>query len=236
MTTFTCSQYPGYGRVKVTIWVSETFGITRLHAWAERVTPVYMEFVISWEYPDVNGDARLASGRTDNLKTQYASFPILLPVSKDNNNSSSTRIMNSSGQIAIAFVCAFLLAPKVWCCAASRHVYLYFLFTSGILHAGFCMRRLYSKDQDSLRIEHAQNTNQCSFWWGYADTRLHDQIFGLEKGYPRGNIRVFKNRDMSISGFLPVFTWPCATGLLLISRFWTGYWLHVNVVYHIMWS
>jgi len=57
------------------------------------------------QYPDVNGDARLASGRTDNLKTQNASFPILLPVSKDNNKS-STRIMNSSGKIAIAFVWA----------------------------------------------------------------------------------------------------------------------------------
>jgi len=29
----TCSQFSGYGRVKVTIRVSETLGITRLHAW-----------------------------------------------------------------------------------------------------------------------------------------------------------------------------------------------------------
>jgi len=33
----------GYGQVKVTIRASETLGITRLHAWAERVSPVYME-------------------------------------------------------------------------------------------------------------------------------------------------------------------------------------------------
>lgn len=164
MTTFTSCQYSGYGRVKVTIRVSETFGITRLHAWAERVTPVYMEFVINWQYPDVNGNARLASGHTDNLKTQYASFPILLPVSKDNNNSSSsTRIMNSSGQIAIAFVCALVLywptsstwhycASKVWCCAASRHVYLYFLFTSGILHAGFWTAHTRSSSTQKTKI------------------------------------------------------------------------------------
>jgi len=50
------------------------------------------------QYPDVNSA----------LKTQYASFLILLPVSKDNNNS-SMQIMNSSGQIVIAFVCTLML-------------------------------------------------------------------------------------------------------------------------------
>jgi len=40
--------------------------------------------------------------------------PILLSVSKDNNSSSSTRIMNSLGQMVIAFVCALVLVltPK----------------------------------------------------------------------------------------------------------------------------
>uniref|UniRef100_A0A8C6KHG5 Peptidyl-prolyl cis-trans isomerase n=1 Tax=Nothobranchius furzeri TaxID=105023 RepID=A0A8C6KHG5_NOTFU len=36
------------------------------------------------------------------------------------------------------------------------------------------------------------------------DMRLHDQAFGLEKGYPRCSNRVFKNPVMSISGFLVV--------------------------------
>ena len=94
-----------------------------------------MEFVINWQYPDVNGDARLASGRTDNLKTQYASFPILLPVSKDDNNS-SMRIMISSGQIVIAFVCALMLVTLLT--SLQTHAVLRLaMFTSGIVHAGF---------------------------------------------------------------------------------------------------
>lgn len=35
---------------------------------------------------------------------------------------------------------------------------------------------------------------------GYADTLLHDQILGLEKGYPRDLIRGFKNLNMSKFG------------------------------------
>ncbi|KAG1950108.1 hypothetical protein F2P79_011712 [Pimephales promelas] len=38
-----------------------------------------------------------------------------------------------------------------------------------------------SRYQDSLRIE------QNKSLWGYADTRLHDEKFGLEKEYPRCN-------------------------------------------------
>lgn len=36
----------------------------------------------------------------------------------------------------------------------------------------------------------------------------HDQIFMLEKGWPMGLIRVFKNPNMSIIGFLRMFTRP----------------------------
>ena len=62
LTTFTSCQFSGYGRVKVTIRVSETFG--NPFTCVSRESYSYMEFVINWQYPDVNGDARLASGRS----------------------------------------------------------------------------------------------------------------------------------------------------------------------------
>lgn len=85
VTGFTCSQYLGYGQVKVTIWVSETFGITLLHAWAER-----------WSFY---------------ARQRIQEIPLL--------------------------------------------------------------------------------KNVCSFRCRNADTLLHDQIFGLEKGYPRVHVCVF---------------------------------------------
>lgn len=80
-----------------------------------------------------------------------------------------------------------------------------------------CLHTFYS--QDSLRIEYMKNTNHYSFWWGYANTNLHYQIFGLKRGNPG-----------IIVWFLSVYTWPCVIGLLLIFRFSMGYCLHVNIV------
>lgn len=57
---------------------------------------------------------------------------------------------------------------------------------------------LNSKLKDSSPIKHTQNTNQCSFWWGYADTHLHFQILGFEKGYPSGNICIFADVYMAV--------------------------------------
>lgn len=75
----------------------------------------------------------------------------------------------------------FLLAPKVWCCLVFHNVYT--------------KQLLYSKDQDSLLIEHVQNTNSRSFWWGYPDRRMTK--YWVRKGVTQG----------SFSGFLKTRIW-----------------------------
>jgi len=89
----------------------------------------------------------------------------------------------------------------------------------GLLHAGWRIQvPLLKRPRFLANRTCAKHKSRYPFIW---------QKFVLKKGYPRDHSEFLKS---VIFGFFPVFTWPCANGLFLISRFWTGYWLHVNVV------
>lgn len=110
-------------------------------------------------------------------------------------------------------VVGFLLTPQAWCCA----VYEVCLVCVPLLvYLRWAVNTKFLVDKPCA--EH-----NWAFQWGYSNTRLHDQIFGFKPESYLG----FSKPEYGILGFF--CGWPCATGTLLIFRFWKSYWLHVNV-------
>lgn len=198
----------------VTAWTCADSPLMEVHEGYGKRVPVLAERG-DWQLPQIKHPecCRVSVSRAH--QTASDSSSCMYP--KTTTTTAGGRILNSSGQIAIAFVCALVLVLT-----HQQHLTLLCLAMFTSFTSVYCTRVWRIQEVPLLKRPRFLANRTCTehkSLWGYADTRLHDQKFVLEKGYPSYNIPVFKIRDMSIFGFLPVFTWPFATGLLLISRF-----------------